>query len=91
MIGLDRLIKLPGVIAAGQFDEKGEVLRSVGDLSNEMSFFIAHTIKSKSNQISEMTKELADKIDKSWLPFNGWAFWGRKYSMCIVGKTGVIV
>ena len=36
MIGLDRLMKIKGVVAVGQFSEDGKVIRKVGELPEDL-------------------------------------------------------
>ena len=91
MIGLDRLIKRNGVIAAGQFDSNGKAIRKAGDLSDEMANMISKMCL-KNNQIfEEQINEFSEKSDMDWKPLAGWTVWGGKYSVCVVGNTGVFV
>ena len=91
MIGLDRLMKIKGVVAAGQFNENGEIVRSVGNLDDEIKELSARV----SSKIQKTIKEEIDILSKQnkeiWGSLEGWAFWSGKYSFCIVGRTGVIV
>lgn len=91
MIGLDRLMKTPGVLAAGQFDESGKISRSVGEISDEMKEKAAEVAAKISAVVGEQSKSLAEDIDNSWESLHGWAFWSGKYAFCVVGKTGAIV
>ena len=99
MIGLDRLIEMPEIIAAAQFDEKGKISRSVGDLSEEINSFFAKTARENEELFSSQMEMFEGKIDCSWKPYkdcswkpyNGWAVWGGNYSLCVVGRTMVIV
>jgi roadblock/LC7 domain-containing protein len=91
MIGLDRLIKKPGVIAAGQFDENGDIKRAVGDMPDEAKKMFAQIAKENDEYFKKQCKLLSDKIDSAWQPYTGWAMWSGKYALCMVGKTGVVV
>jgi len=91
MIGLDRLMKKPGVIAAGQFTAEGKVERAVGEISSEKMGMIAMLCAGNSTQLGEQTEVLEEKLDMEWTPMNGWIVWGGKYAVCVVGNTGVFV
>ena len=91
MIGLDRLIKKTGVIAAGQFDENGEIKRAVGDISEDVKKLFARISKENSEHFAHQCNILSEKVDPNWSPFAGWAMWSGKYALCVVGKTGVVV
>lgn len=91
MIGLDRIIEFPGVVAAGQFDEEGNITRSAGELENNLKEMSAVMAKDITKFIAEKVYQLKDKAPDGWDQLNGWAFWGGKHSFCVVGKTGVIV
>jgi len=91
MIGLDRLMKMPGVIAAGQFDSDGKIKRSDGVVSEEM-MRVASLIAAKINKtLSYESKNLEKVGGINWKGLNGWAFWTGKYSLCVMNNTGLIV
>lgn len=91
MIGLDRLMKVKGVFAAGQFDSNGKLIRSVGELSEEMQLMASKMCSNNNKYFDEQINEIAERVDENWKPLSGWAVWGGKYSVCVVGKTGVFV
>ncbi len=91
MIGLDRLMKQPGVVAAGQFDDKGNIVRSVGEFPKGAMEQIAHICKRDQKMMRRTAAMLQDASDLAWLPMNGWMMWGGNYALCIVQSTGVIV
>ncbi len=91
MIGLDRLIEMNGVIAAGQFSEDGKVIRKVGDIQDGVMEEIAGWCASQNKTASQLVDFLDDNSDYNWRPLNGWAIWGGKYVIAVVGNTGVIV
>lgn len=91
MIGLDRLMKIKGVVAAGQFDEKGNIVRSEGNIKEDMKGMIAKAASNISELIGQESKSLEEVGGSEWKGLNGWAFWSGKYSLCVINKTGVIV
>ena len=91
MIGLDRLMEKPGVVAAGQFTKDGKVERAVGDLSPEKMEMIAWMCSANSKRLAEQAKIFDDELEMEWRPMNGWMVWAGKYAICVVGNTGVFV
>jgi len=91
MIGLDRLMKMPGTIAAGQFDSNGKILRSKGEMSEEM-MNVAALIAAKLNKLLlDETNNLEKIGGHNWSGLNGWAFWSGKYTLCVMHNNGIIV
>ena len=91
MIGLDKLIETKGVVAAGQFDEKGSVVRAVGDLSREKFEEIAKLCAEQAGGLETIGHKLSDVTGLDWKGLNGWVVWSGRYALCISGNTGVIV
>ncbi len=91
MIGLDRLIKKPGVIAAGQFDDNGDIKRAVGEMPDEAKKIFAQVAKDNEQLFKKQCELLSKEIAPEWQPYTGWAMWSGKYAFCIVGRTGVVV
>ena len=89
MIGLDNLMKIRGVVAAGQFNEDGSLIRSVGEMTDEIYRYIAKACASNSDYFSKQLKDLSNQSGMNWDPLNGWAVWGGKYVCFVVGRTGV--
>lgn len=90
MIGLDRLLEKPGVVAAGQIDEYGGIKRSAGNMTDEMKSLIADQVMKNNMEFENQVDRISDFADQSWKPLHGWAMWGGKYSLCVVGSTGVV-
>lgn len=90
MIGLDRLMKTKGVVAAGQFSDDGKVVRKVGNFPPELADTAELCVKQ--NQCArDLMAFLDSKSDMEWQPMMGWAIWGGKYAMVVMGNTRVIV
>lgn len=91
MIGLDRLMKQPGVIAAGQFTSDGQVERSVGALSADELEKVARACVAADAQARATAQALDEASPLDWGSLNGWVLWGAKHALCVSGNTGVIV
>ena len=90
MIGLDRLMKIKGVVAAGQFSEDGEVIRKVGELPEDL-MKSAELCVQQNERSREFLKALDDRSERNWQPLMGWIVWGGKHSVVVVGGTRVFV
>jgi roadblock/LC7 domain-containing protein len=91
MIGLDRLIEEPGVLAAGQFTEKGEPIRSVGHLTDPMIMMASKISHNNYIRFEEQIKEFNERTGYGCQHINGWGLWCDKYAICVVGRTVVFV
>jgi len=91
MIGLDRLIKIKGVVAVGQFSEGGKMIRKIGDLPDELMEETAKMCAYQNQKLGELTKFFAMKSEMEWQPLIGWAVWGGKYVVVVMGNTGVFI
>jgi roadblock/LC7 domain-containing protein len=90
VIGLDRLMKIKGVVAAGQFSEEGEIVRQVGELPADMMESGKLCLQQTQAAVKFLTS-LDRKSKRTWLPLVGWAVWGGKYAVVVVGNTRVFV
>jgi len=90
MIGLDRLMEVEGVVAAGQFTMTGEVIRKVGKLPEDLMTSAALCVQQDDNARQFLTT-LDGRSKREWLPLVGWVVWGGKYSVVVVGNTRVFV
>lgn len=90
MIGLDRLIKIKGVVAAGQFSSDGKVIRAVGDMTDEIRKFTAQMCARQSDYMRGAIKQFSEAWKMDWQPLVGWAVWGGRYAIIVIGDTGVI-
>jgi len=91
MIGLDRLMKSKGVIAAGQFSSEGKVIRAVGSLSKKAMAFTAQMCAAQTRTLETTLEQYSKGTDIDWRPLTGWAVWGGKYAVIVMGNTGVFV
>jgi len=90
---LDELLKIDGVVAAGDFAADGTLVdyRSTMDMSEELAAqsaqfcatvtMLFHTLGAAFTQLSGMP----------WSPQQGWAYSGGDYTVAIGGTTGVFI
>ena len=90
MIGLDRLMKITGVIAAGQFSPEGKMIRQVGEVPLD-TLETGELCLRQTKATGDLLTSLDQRSDRPWLPLVGWAAWGSKYSVVVVGNTRVFV
>ena len=90
MIGLDRLMKIEGVVAAGQFSEDGKIIRKVGELP-EYLMESAELCVRQNQACSDFLNSLNDHLPREYGSLIGWTVWGSKYSVVVVGNTRVFV
>ena len=91
MIGLDRLMHISGVIAAGQFSPNGKVIRSFGSLPKEVMAFTARMCANQTKTLKTSVEQYSRATQLDWTPLTGWAAWGGKYAVVVVGNTGVFI
>ena len=90
MIGLDRLMEIKGVVAAGQFSEDGKVIRKVGELPEDL-MESAELCVHQNETCREFLNSLNDQLPREYGSLVGWTVWGSKYSVVVVGNTRVFV
>ena len=90
MIGLDRLMKIKGVVAAGQFSEDGRLIRKVGELPEDLMKSAELCVR-QNLASNEFLNSLNKKIPREFGSLLGWTVWGSKYSVVVVGNTRVFV
>lgn len=91
MIGLDRLMKIKGVVAAGQFSEDGGVIRKAGEISDEIMNETAKICAYQNQKLDELTRFFETISEMEWQPLMGWAVWGGKYVVMVMGNTGIFI
>ncbi len=91
MIGLDRLMKIPGAVAAGQFDSEGKILRKVGDIPDQVREQIARMNAEQTKNLNAKAQTLGQLTGLEWTPMVGWMMWGGKYALCVVHNNCMII
>jgi len=90
MIGLDRIMKIEGVVAAGQFSEDGKVIRKVGEIPEDL-MESADLCVQQSQASKEFLDSLNNNMPRDYGSMVGWTVWGSKYSVVVMGNTRVFV
>nr|MBN2277250.1 DUF2173 family protein [candidate division Zixibacteria bacterium] len=90
MIGLDRLMRLNGVVAAGQFSEDGKVIRIVGEIPEDLMESAEFCVR-QNQTCRDFLNSLNQKMPRDYGSLVGWTVWGSKYSVVVVGNTRVFV
>ncbi len=91
MIGIDKLAEKPGVIAAGQFDENGNITRAFGEIDEAGKKVSAEISGGITKSIAEQIKGRFKVREKTEDKLHCWAFETGNHAFCAVGRTGVIV
>lgn len=91
MIGLDRLMKIPGVVAAGQFSSEGKIIRKLGDIPDNVREQVAQMNAEQTKNLNTKAEILGQLTGFEWTPMAGWMMWGSKYALCVVHNNCVII
>ena len=91
MIGLDRLIKIPGVIAVGQCDSEGRIIRKVGNIPLKAREQISKMNAEQTKKFSTVAQLMNQLTDLEWTPMIGWIMWGGRYALCVVENNCLII
>lgn len=91
MIGLDRLMKIKGVVAAGQFSADGSLRRKVGKLPEEHMKQIAALCQAEGVRAEEWFQSFHGESEIDWMPYVGSAVWGGAYAMVTMGCTFIVI
>ncbi len=88
---LDDLMKIPGVVAAGEFKETGELINYKGAISNEVAGMSAQFCASVSMMFKTLSGAFTQLSKMKWTPPLGWAYSGGDYTVAIMGNWGVFI
>ena len=91
MIGLDRILNIEGVLAAGQFAADGSMIRGVGNLDEAEMKEVASLCKKVAGTLAATVDELDKATSLPWGSLNGWVVMGNNLALCVSDNAGVIV
>ncbi len=91
MIGLDRLMKLPGAVAVGQFDAEGKIIRKLGNIPEDARQQIAMMNAEQTENLNARAQILGQQTGMEWTPMIGWLMWGGKHILCVVDNNCLII
>ncbi len=91
MANLDNLLKVKGVVAAGEFADDGRLLAFKGNISEEHAAMAASMCAANNATAKMQCDGFTAMSGQEWSPLIGWALSGPKLSVCVMGNVGVIV
>jgi roadblock/LC7 domain-containing protein len=93
MATLDELMRIKGVVAAGEFSPDGRLIdyRATVDMTPEMAALAAELCAPVKVMFETLASELMRFSDMRWLPPKGWAYSGGDWTIAIGGQRGVFV
>ena len=93
MATLDDLLKLPGVMAAGEFTPDGKLVdyKAKMEMSHELATMTAQFCGSVTMMFNTLAGAYTHLIKMNWVPQKGWAFSGGEWTVAVGGSRGVFV
>ena len=93
MTKLDDLLKLKGVVAAGEFTADGKLVnyKAKMDMSPEMAAMTAQFCASITMLFNTLAGSFSQLSKMNWVPQQGWMYAGGDYTVAIGGNQGVFV
>jgi roadblock/LC7 domain-containing protein len=91
MATLDELLKLPGVMAAGEFSPDGKLIdfKSKMEMSRELATMTAQFCASVTMMFNTLAGAYTHMSKMQWVPQQGWAYSGGEWTVAIGGTRGV--
>ena len=93
MATLDELIKIDGVVAAGEFTADGKVVdfKSNMDMPPEMAEMSAQFCATVTMLFNTLAGSFSQLSQMNWVPQQGWAYSGGDMTVAIGGNKGVFI
>ncbi len=90
---LNDLLKLKGVVAAGEFATDGKLVdyKASMPMSRETAEMAAQFCTSVTHLFNTLGGAFTKLSDMPWSPQQGWAYTGGQYTVCVAGNRGVFV
>jgi roadblock/LC7 domain-containing protein len=91
MATLDELLKLPGVMAAGEFSADGKLVdyKAKIEMSRELATMTAQFCASVTMMFNTLAGAFSQLSKMNWTPQKGWAYSGGDWTVAIGGRRGV--
>ena len=93
MATLEDLLKLPGVVAAGEFSADGKLVgyKAKMDMSRELAEATAQFCGTVTMLFNTLAGAHTHMSKMQWLPQQGWAYSGGEWTVAVGGNRGVFV
>ena len=93
MATLDDLIKIDGVVAAGEFTVDGKVVgfKANTDMSGEMAEQAAQFCATVTMMFNTLASSFSKLSQMNWVPQQGWAYSGGDMTVAVGGNKGVFI
>ena len=93
MATLDELLKINGVVAAGEFTAAGKLVdfKTKMDMSPELAAMTAQFCASVTMMFNTLAGAFSQLSKMKWVPQQGWAYSGGEWTVAIGGNKGVFV
>lgn len=93
MATLDELLKINGVVAAGEFTADGKMVdyKAKMDMSPEMAAMTAQFCAMVTMMFNTLAGAFAQLSKMKWVPQQGWMYAGGDWTVAIGGNKGVFV
>jgi len=93
MSKLDDLLKIDGVVAAGEFTADGKLVnyKAKMDMSPELATMTAQFCATVTMMFNTLAGAFSQLSKMKWVPQHGWVYAGGDWTVAIGGTTGVFV
>jgi roadblock/LC7 domain-containing protein len=93
MATLGELIKIEGVVAAGEFTADGKLIayKSNMDMPPEMAAMSAQFCATVSMMFNTLAGAFSQLTPMKWVPQQGWAYSGGDMTIAVGGNKGVFI
>jgi len=93
MAKLDELLKINGVVAAGEFTSDGKLVdyKSKMNMTPEMAAMTAQFCATVTMMFNTLAGAFSQLSKMKWVPQQGWAYSGGEWTVAIGGNKGVFV
>jgi roadblock/LC7 domain-containing protein len=93
MATLDDLLKMPGVMAAGEFSADGTLVgyKAKMEMSPELAATTAQFCATVTMMFNTLAGAFTQLSKMTWVPQKGWAYSGGDWTVAVGGNRGVFV
>lgn len=93
MARLDELLKLNGVVVAGEFTADGKLVdyKARMDMSPELAAMTAQFCATVTMMFNTLAGAFSQLSKMNWVPQQGWAYSGGEWTVAIGANRGVFV